>query len=59
MDLPLSFAQLLTKISIKDNLLIKGNRIIIPKSFEAKNLEQMRSRYQALYMYKKHARRAV
>ena len=45
-DLPLSLAQVLPEISTKDNLLLKGNRIIIPKSLQAEVLKQIHTGHQ-------------
>ena len=47
-DLPLSFAQVSPEISIKDNMLMMGNHIIIPKSLQVKVLKPIHTRHQGL-----------
>ena len=49
-ELPVSFAWVLPDISIKDNLLMKGNHIIISKFLQAEVLEQVHMGYQGLFI---------
>ena len=58
-QLPDSYKQVFNEISVKDGLLMRGSRTLIPSSLQQEVLEQIHSGHQGMIKCKERARRVV